>query len=98
MKLVTKDGMKIFRQNKSCAKNAGSNQTDRTATKQNRTDRTREKSVHRSTRANRQVGSWHKNVEVLLESVELAWAAAERMRAAVEDYDPKTGRVRGKSR
>jgi hypothetical protein len=46
-----------------------------------------------SLRSNRKMASWHKDVEALLISVQTAWAAAERMRLAVEkhDHDPKTG-------
>jgi hypothetical protein len=47
----------------------------------------------RPIRSNRQVTNWHKDVEALLISVQAAWAAAERMRLAVEkhDHDPETG-------
>jgi hypothetical protein len=42
------------------------------------------------------MASWHKDVEALLISVQTAWAAAERMRLAVEkhDHDPKNWRGR----
>jgi hypothetical protein len=43
-----------------------------------------------SLRSNRKMASWHKDVEALVSSVERAWVAAERMRAAVEDRDPET--------
>ena len=42
----------------------------------------------RPIRSNRKMASWHKDVEALVSSVERAWAAAERMRAAVEDSEP----------
>jgi hypothetical protein len=47
----------------------------------------------RSIRSNRKMASWHKDVEALLISVQTAWAAAERMRLAVEehDHDPEAG-------
>jgi hypothetical protein len=47
----------------------------------------------RPIRSNRMMASWHKDVEALLISVQTAWAAAERMRLAVEepDHDPETG-------
>jgi hypothetical protein len=40
------------------------------------------------------MASWHKDVEALLISVQTAWAAAERMRLAVEkhDHDPEQAR------
>jgi hypothetical protein len=44
----------------------------------------------RSIRSNRKLANWHKDVEALLISVQTAWAAAERMRLAVEDRDPET--------
>jgi hypothetical protein len=44
----------------------------------------------RPVRSNRKMASWHKDVEALVSSVERAWVAAERMRAAVEDRDPET--------
>jgi hypothetical protein len=47
----------------------------------------------RPIRSNRKMASWHKDVEALSISVRTAWAAAERMRLAVEehDHDPETG-------
>jgi hypothetical protein len=39
----------------------------------------------RPTRSNREIASWHKDLDVLVGSVERAWAAAERMRVAVEE-------------
>jgi hypothetical protein len=47
----------------------------------------------RPIRSNRKMASWHKDVEALLISVQTAWAAAERMRLAVEEHDhsPETG-------
>jgi hypothetical protein len=86
MKLVTKDHIKVSRQNKPFARNAAS--TDG-AMKQNPIHRIRNKSADRtSTRSNQQIANWHKDVEALVSSVERAWAAAERMRAAVEDREP----------
>lgn len=48
----------------------------------------------RPIRSHRMITSWPKDVEALLISVERAWAAAERMRAAVEDRDQKRARQR----
>ncbi len=48
----------------------------------------------RPRRSHRKIASWHKDVETLIKSVEAAYAAAERMRAAVEDQetcDPEEG-------
>jgi hypothetical protein len=44
----------------------------------------------RPIRSSRRMASWHKEIEALISSVERAWVAAERMRAAVEDRDPET--------
>ncbi len=52
-------------------------------------DRVKIPSKSRPIRSHRMITSWHKDVEALLISVERAWAAAERMRAAVEDRDPE---------
>jgi hypothetical protein len=93
MKLVTKDDMKVSRQNKPNAA------TTHAATKQNRIHRIWEKSADRtSIRGNQRIANWHKDVEALLISVQTAWAAAERMRLAVEehDHDPETFETGGK--
>lgn len=51
----------------------------------------------RPTRSNRKVASWHKEIDVLVSSVERAWVAAERMRAAVEHRDHRNVRSRGRA-
>jgi hypothetical protein len=51
----------------------------------------------RPIRSNRQVANWHKDVEALLISVQTAWAAAERMRLAVEDRGSRNLRSRGRA-
>ena len=38
--------------------------------------------------------NWHKEIEALVSSVERAWAATERMRAAVEDRGSRNVRSR----
>jgi hypothetical protein len=61
MKLVTKDDVKVSRQNKPNAA------TTHGVTKQNRIHRIREKSADRtSIKSNQQIASWHKDVETLL--------------------------------
>jgi hypothetical protein len=49
----------------------------------------------RPIRSNREMASWHRDVEALVSFVERAWAAAERMRAAVEE---RTRQKRGNQR
>jgi hypothetical protein len=90
MKLVTEDGMMVFRQDNPFARNAASTQTGHVVAKQNRVHRIREQSPHESIRPKQQSRHWHKQVGALLVSVERAWAAAERMRVAIEEHDPKT--------
>ena len=51
----------------------------------------------RPIRSNWKMASWHKDVEALVSSVERAWAAAERMRAAVEDRGSRNLRSRGRA-
>jgi hypothetical protein len=58
MKLMTNDGVKVFRKS-------------------------------RPIRSNQKKACWHKDLDVLVSSVERAWAAAERMRAAVEETSQK---------
>ncbi len=87
MKLVAKDGMKLSRRNNPFARNAGSSHG---AAKENRIHRIREKSADRTSTRGNQSASWHKDVETLLHSVETAYAAAERMRLALEDHDTET--------
>ena len=88
MGLDTKDDMKVYRQNKPFARNNGSTHG---ATKQDPNHRIKEKSADRaSLRWNLQIASCQKDVEALLVSVQRAWEAAERMRAAIEEHDPET--------
>jgi hypothetical protein len=90
MKLITKDDMKSSRQNKLFASNTG---LTHGVTKQNRIHRIRKKSADRtSIKSNQQIASWHKDVETLLISVQRAWAAAERMRLALEERDSEKAR------
>jgi hypothetical protein len=50
-----------------------------------RADRIQGKSARRTSLG------WHKDVEGLMVSVQRAWAAAERMRLALEKHEPETG-------
>ena len=43
----------------------------------------------RPIRSKREIASWHKDLDVLVSSVERAWAAADRMRVAVEETSQK---------
>jgi hypothetical protein len=84
-----KNGMVASRQDELFARNAAF-QTGHVVTKPNRIHRIQEESAHRSIRPNRQSGHWHKQIGALLVSVERAWAAAERMRVAIEEHGPET--------
>ncbi len=53
-------------------------------------DRAKSSRKSRPITSHRLIAGWHKDVQTLLDSVERAWAAAERMRLALEDHDTET--------
>jgi hypothetical protein len=59
-------------------------------------DRVKRSGKSRTIRSNRKVASWHKEIDALVSSVERAWVAAERMRAAVEDRDSEASDPKGR--